>query len=791
MGQLSRLIADGSAEHPLLAAFPDICKGVGCHRGLAISLPLREGAQHVVAPPSRIPVNLYPKVKAELERLEAEGVFESVPVDDNSQSISRLVPVPKPIEGSDEVGVRLTFDWRNLNKNLDKVHHSTPTIEELKATLVNAKVFSQVDVKDAFYQLPLDEPSKRLTTFSTPWGLKRCTRLIQGASPSSAICHETLRRDLEGISGALNIADNILVWGCGDTETEAVVEHDRALRDVFEMFRQTGLTINPRKSVFSATRTKFFGYVFSSEGILPDPDKVSALRSAAPPTSKEEVRSFLGMAGFNSQFIPSYATLSGPLRDLTKKGVNFKWGQPEKRSFDAITKAICDNTLLSYFDTKKQTALFTDASPVGVNATLAQLDENGCYKPVNIASRALSTTEMQYDQLEREALAMHFGCSRFKIFLQGCHFIHFIDPEPLKHMMEKSKREAPARIERIRLKLQNYDATIQLVKGKHNPADYLSRHPLPYSSCSKDERDSFKDIQNHIFVVAQMLPEAVTVTRVREATAKDPVLSEVIRLLREGARRCPSDNSALVAFKPVWQELSIGADLLLRGERIVLPRALVGDAIRLAHEGHMGILKTKQYLRSCVWFPKMDSLVESAIRSCIACQAVTPGPRRDPLQMTPLPAEPWQLVAADIFGPLPSGEKILVLKCLRSKWPEISVFLRNQATNADGVISAMEKLFAIHGIPDVIRTDNGPPFNSKAFKQFSKQFGFRTQKVTPLWLEANGQAESFMKCLGKIVRTAYIENRDWKKALNSFLMAYRATPHPSTGVSPANVLYPG
>ena len=206
------------------------------------------------------------------------------------------------------------------------------------------------------------------------------------------------------------------------------------------------------------------------------------------------------MAGFNSQFIPSYATLSAPLRDLTRKGVNFKWGLPEKRSFNAITEAICDNTLLSYFDTKKQTALFTDASPVGINATLAQLDDNGCYRPVNIASRALSTTEMQYDQLEREALAMHFGCTRFRIFLQGCHFTHFIDPEPLKHMMEKSKREAPARIERIRLKLQNYDSTIQLIKGKHNPADYLSRHPLPYASCSKAEREGYMDIQNHIFV---------------------------------------------------------------------------------------------------------------------------------------------------------------------------------------------------------------------------------------------------------------------------------------------------
>ena len=146
--------------------------------------------------------------------------------------------------------------------------------------------------------------------------------------------------------------------------------------------------------------------------------------------------------------------------------------------------------------------------------------------------------------------------------------------------------------------------------------------------------------------------------------------------------------------------------------------------------------------------------------------------RREPLQTTPLPVKPWQLVVADIFGPLPSGEKILVLKCLRSKWPEISIFLHNQATNAEGVISAMEKLFSIHGIPDVIRRDNGPPFNSNDYKKFSRCFGFQTHKVTPLWPEANGQAEAFMKCLGKVVRTAHIENKDWKSALNSFLMAY-------------------
>ena len=159
---------------------------------MAISLPFKEGAKPLVAPPSHVPVNLH-KVKLEFDRLKQRGVFEEVPVDDNTQFVSSLVPVPRCVEGSEEVGVRLTMDRRELNKNLDPVHHSVPTVEQLKHDLNGAKLFSQIDLKDAFYQLPLDEESKRLTTFSTPWGLRRSTRLVQGATPSSSICHEVLR----------------------------------------------------------------------------------------------------------------------------------------------------------------------------------------------------------------------------------------------------------------------------------------------------------------------------------------------------------------------------------------------------------------------------------------------------------------------------------------------------------------------------------------------------------------------------------------------------------------------
>lgn len=106
----------------------------------------------------------------------------------------------------------------------------------------------------------------------------------------------------------------------------ATKDHDRALLEVLQMFRRTGLTLNRRKCVFSAMRTKFFGYVFSSEGVFPDPEKVRALREASAPKAKEEVRSFLGMAGFNQQFVPNYATVSRAVAASNAKGCQVQMG---------------------------------------------------------------------------------------------------------------------------------------------------------------------------------------------------------------------------------------------------------------------------------------------------------------------------------------------------------------------------------------------------------------------------------------------------------------------------------
>jgi len=778
----------------LIKEFDDICHGIGCHKDVTVSLPMDDNVKPVSCPPGRVPIHLLPALQTELERLQAEGVVEDVPVDDNNQWVSRIVPVPRKIEGSSTPGIRLTIDWRNVNKGLKQVHHHMPTVEQLRYDLNGAQLFSHLDLRDAFSQLQLDEDSKKLTTFATPWGLKRLTRLVQGATPSSAIFHETLRRDLQGLPNVLNIADNVIVWGCGSNRTEAQLSHLNALRQVFELFRRKGLTINKPKCIFEADSISFFGYIFSKDGVSPDPEKVRALKEASAPASKEEVRSFLGMAGFNQQFIPSFATISEPLRRLITKNTAFVWGPEQQRSFHDIKHALIQTALLAFFDPRKKTSLFTDASPVGVNAVLAQDDGGGVLRPVSFASRSLSTTETGYSQIEREALAMQFGCHRYQLFLRGAPFTHYIDPETLKPMIENPRKDAPARIERLRLKLQGFQSSIKLIKGSKNPADYLSRHPLPLNLCSTEEIREYADIENHVFMVIQSLPNAITRDRILAELPNDPQLSEVKRLLQANtdvSRLLHSAKVTIQPFIPIWNELSIGKGLILRGERIILPRALIPDAIQLSHAGHMGIQKSKAFLRASLWFPGMDALAEERVKQCVSCQAAVPLNVKQPLTMSDIPAEPWQTVAADLFGPLPTGEKILVLKCLRSKWPEIRVFLRNQTTDAEKIVLAMEKMFIIHGIPDEILTDNGPPFNSKAFSSFSNRAGFHHRKITPLWPQANGQAEAFMKNLGKSIRIAVSQKQDWQHNLDEFLMAYRATPHPATGVSPASLMYPG
>ena len=216
-----------------------------------------------------------------------------------------------------------------------------------------------------------------------------------------------------------------------------------------------------------------------------------------------------------------------------------------------------------------------------------------------------------------------------------------------------------------------------------------------------------------------------------------------------------ADAKELKHFSKIKEELTVNdtGDLILRRNRIVIPKALRKQTLALAHEGHQGIVKTKQK----VWFPNIDREVEVLLSSCLACQANGPNTKPDPLTMSSLPPEQWHTVHIDFCGPFPSGEYLLVVIDAYSRFPEVDIV---HSTKATTIISKLEHIFATHGVPAVIKSDNGPPFRSHEFHSYVTEIGVKHQKITPLWPQANSEAENFIKPLTKSIRAACTEKKN-------------------------------
>ena len=231
--------------------------------------------------------------------------------------------------------------------------------------------------------------------------------------------------------------------------------------------------------------------------------------------------------------------------------------------------------------------------------------------------------------------------------------------------------------------------------------------------------------------------------------------------------------------------MGIVDNIILRGNRIILPVKLRNKAIELAHEDHAGMTKTKQRIRSKLWWPCMDKDIERHIRSCHPCQIVGKPDPPEPVQPTKLPDEPWTDLAIDVCGPFPTGEYVVSLTDYYSRWPEATILRTVSSTN---ILEWLDNVFATHGYPKHIKTDNATYFTSHEFKQTLTAWEIQLNFVTPYWPQANGQIERFNQVILKHVLTSNTIGRDWRKSLPTMLQNYRTTPHQVTGETPAMML---
>ena len=517
------------------------------------------------------------------------------------------------------------------------------------------------------------------------------------------------------------------------------------------------------------------GYLLSNQGIGPTESRVEAVVDAREPQNAEEVRSFLGLVNFSARFIPNLASIAEPLHRLTRKQTPFVWGAEQQGAFDALKDSLANAETLAYFDSNaEETKLITDASPVGLGAVLTQVQE-GCERVVAYASRSLTDVERRYSQTEKEALGLVWGCERFHMYLYGVEFTLLTDHKPLEVIYSTNSRNS-ARIERWVLRLQPYRFKVQYVPGKQNIADPLSRLGKGKGVCMNDDAEEFIR-----FVAETSTPAAMSVQGVEEESWIDPEISQ----LRECITTGEWDN-APPQYKAVRNELSILGKLVLRGTRLLIPAKLRDRVIDLAHEGHQGLTKTKQRLRSKVWWAGIDRQVEAKCKTCHGCQLVGLPTPPEPLKHTEFPSQPWQDLAADLMGPLPSGEYVFVVVDYYSRYFEVDIL---KSVTSATIIGSLERIFCTHGLPQSLKADNGPQFTSEEFGTFLETNGIQHRTSTPLWPQANGEVERQNRSLLKALKIAQAEKKNLKVEMRKFLTAYRTTPHSSTGVSPAKLLF--
>ena len=385
--------------------------------------------------------------------------------------------------------------------------------------------------------------------------------------------------------------------------------------------------------------------VVSGNGISCITEKVKAVTEAREPRTVSEIRSFLGFVNYWGRFIPDLATISEPSRRLTKTGTPFVFDSEQQKAFHDLKRRLSCAETLGYFDKDAPTQVIADASPVGLGAVLTQIHKDGprviCY-----ANRSLTETERRHSRTEKEALALVWACEKFHPYVYGVPFELITVHKPLE-VIYGPKSKPFACIERWVLRMEPYKFKVKYEPGPKNIADPLSR--LVGNSETKGSHSS--EAEEYVrFVAVTATSSALTTRELEEASAKDDELWPV----RECINGKPCEQLANKKYLLCSGELCSIGQLILRGAGIVIPKKLRPRVVSLAHEGHLGIVGTKQRLRSKVWWPGMEKDAEKYCKTCYGCQLTSRPNLPEPIRTTTLPTGPWRDLAVDLRDPFPA-----------------------------------------------------------------------------------------------------------------------------------------
>ena len=592
-------------QSEIIAAYPKVFNGLG-NLGEPYEISLMEDAvPFALSTPRRIPLALRGQIKTELDKMEAQGVISKV--SGPTSWCAGMVVVPKKTGQ-----IRICVDLKPLNQSVKRELYPLPRVDEALAQLTGATVFSKLDANSGFWQIPLAESSRALTTFLTPFGRYQFNKLPFGITSAPEHFQRRMLEVLSGLEGVVCLIDDVLV------HAKNKEEHDSRLKAVLERLENRGVTLNTAKCSFCKPSVQFLGHTVSSQGISADPQKTAALRLMPAPTNTSELRRFLGMANQLGKFSPKLSELSQPLRALLSSKNTWVWGDHQETAFNLIKRELTMPTVLSLYDPSADTKIAADASSFGLGAVLLQKRQSE-WRPVAYASRALTETECRYAQIEKEGLASTWACERFSDYILGMKITLETDHKPLVPIFgSKHLDSLPPRLLRFRLRMDRFDYEVVHVPGKElYTADALSRAP---STPAQDARvvEEVEEVQLFANAVTTALPASEDrLTAYRKAQQEDTVCSQLMEYCRSG---WPGRHKLYPEARQYWEHrgnLTVVNDLLLHGCRIVVPKSMQKDTLGKLHEGHLGILKCRERAKCAVWWLRISR--DRGDRSELSC----------------------------------------------------------------------------------------------------------------------------------------------------------------------------
>lgn len=512
---------------------------------------------------------------------------------------------------------------------------------------------------------------------------------------------------------------------------------------------EAGLTLNKDKYEFRKQKIKFLGHIFTPNGCEPDDEKVAAIEQLKVPTNVKELQRFMGMVNYVGKFMKNLSDVTEPLRGLIHKNVEWYWREEQQKSFETIKRMIKTAPVLKFYDVNKPVKLSVDASSFAMGCCLMQDNQ-----PVAYATKALTKGQQILPQIVKEAMAIRFGCKKFHEYIYGKELEVESDHKPLETIFKKPITNAPMRLQKILWDVLPYAPRVKYVRGSEIPiADTLSR------DCHQNKTNEPNGETLQINMIVSITDEAVQ--RFTKSTQNDVELQQLKTIIGHGfpesGEQLPESIKKYVPFK---HELTYEGELLLKGDRIIVPGSEIPKFLKDLHVGHPGINSMLTRARNSAFWIGQTRDIKQYVEQCSVCQKTQRTNTKEPALMKVVPDYPFQLVSSDLFHF--KGDEYILIADHYSGFVDFKKL--KSATSAE-VILCLKQWFSVHGIPETFESDGGPQFTSNRFKTFAREWNFNHRISSPHYPRSNGFAERNVQTTKNVFKKCWLDNSDIYLAL--------------------------